>query len=74
MSKRNWRIFVRDILDCIEKIEAYLADLSYDRFLRDDRTKDAVVRNLEVIGEAAKQIPDHIKAKYPEIPWQRVAV
>lgn len=73
MSKRDWKLFINDILECIEKIETYLASLSYDDFLSDDKTKDAVVRNLEVIGEAAKQIPEQIRQKYPEIPWQQIA-
>ena len=68
MSKRGWKLFINDILECIEKIETYLANLSYDDFLSDDKTKDAVIRNLEVIGEAAKHIPEQIRQKYPEIP------
>ncbi len=48
-------------MDSIEKIEKYCQDITYEQFLQDDKTKDAVVRNSEIIGEAAKNIPDHIK-------------
>jgi len=72
MSKRDWKLFISDILECIKKIETYLANLSYDDFFSDEKTKDAVVRNLEVRGEAAKHIPEQIRRKYPEIPWQQI--
>ena len=57
MSKREWRLFLTDILESIQKIESYISELSYGEFLEDSKTKNAVVRNLEVIGEAANQIP-----------------
>ena len=72
MSKRDWKLFANDILECIEKIEGYLSGMSYEEFVKDERTKDAVVRNLEVIGEAANQIPEEIKKKCQEIPWRQV--
>jgi|GEM_PF-1029912 uncharacterized protein with HEPN domain len=58
MSKRDLRLFLIDILECIEKIESYISGLSYEEFIQDAKTKDAVVRNLEIIGEAANQIPE----------------
>ncbi len=72
MSKRNWRLFVTDILECIEKIERYLTDVSKEQFLGDEKLQDAVVRNLEIIGEAASQIPMDIREKYSEIPWRQI--
>ena len=72
MSKRNWRLFVNDILECIEKIEKYISNLSYDDFVKDNKTKDAVVRNLEIIGEAANQIPLNIRKRYKDIPWVQI--
>ena len=72
MSKGDWKLFISDILECIERIESYVAGFSYDDFVSDDRTKDAVVRNLEIIGEAAKQIPEQIKERHPEIPWKQI--
>ena len=62
-----------DILEAINKIERYVAGLTYEQFLEDDKTKDATARNLEIIGEATKNIPDEIKANYPAIEWKRIA-
>ena len=50
MSKRDWKLFIMDILECIEKIESYISGVSYRKFMQDSKTKDAVVRNLEIIG------------------------
>jgi len=61
-----------DILECIEKIESFVSGFSYEEFLQDEKTKDAVVRNLEIIGEAAKKIPQEIQKKYEEIPWAQI--
>ena len=72
MSKRDWRLFINDILECIERIEKYVSGLSYDDFIKDDKTKDAVVRNLEIIGEAANQIPMDIRERYKDIPWAQI--
>ena len=67
--ERNWRMRVEDILACIGKIQAYTQDLSYEQFSRDDKTVDAVIRNLEIIGEAAGHIPLEIQEKYPDLAW-----
>lgn len=72
MSKRDWRLFINDMLECIERIEKYVSGLSYDDFIKDDKTKDAVVRNLEIIGEAANQIPMDIRERYKDIPWAQI--
>ena len=60
---------VEDILTCIAKIREYTRNMSYEQFSGDARTVDAVIRNLEVIGEAAGRIPLEIQEKYPEIAW-----
>ena len=65
--------FIKDIVDSIEKIEKYCQNITYEQFLQDDKTKDAVVRNLEIIGEAAKNIPDHIKEISSETAWKSMA-
>jgi len=72
MSRRNWRLFIVDILESIEKIENYIMGLSYEEFLNDAKTKDAVVRNLEIIGEASNQIPKEITQRYKDIPWSQI--
>jgi len=72
MFKRDWRLFIHEILECIKKIEKYVSGISYNDFIKEDKTKDAVVRNLEIIGEAANQIPVNIKEKYKDIPWTQI--
>jgi len=72
-EKRNINLFLKDILESVESIKSYTADLSYEEFLQDKKTQDAVVRNLEIIGEASKNIPDEFKEKYPEVNWKAIA-
>ncbi len=72
MSKRDSTLFLYDILECIEKIERYVSDMTYEDFEKDERTIDAVLRNLEVIGEAARNIPLEIRNRYYDIPWRKI--
>ena len=65
--------FLQDIEEAIERILNYTAGFSWQSFLRDYKTQDAVVRNLEVIGEATKNLSDEFRAQYPEIPWRDMA-
>ena len=58
MSKRDVTLFLYDILECIEKIERYVFGMSFKDFENDERTVDTVIRNLEIIGEAARNIPE----------------
>lgn len=69
MSKRDWRLFVEDMLESIDLIEKYIAELNLDGLKDDRKTIDAVVRNFEIIGEASKFIPEKIKEKYSEVDW-----
>jgi uncharacterized protein with HEPN domain len=73
MSKRNWIILFEDLFSSIEKIESYTKDFSYNDFFSNHMVIDAVVRNIEIIGEIAKQIPDNIKNDIPEIPWKALS-
>ncbi|AEH51735.1 HepT-like ribonuclease domain-containing protein [Pseudothermotoga thermarum] len=73
MSKRNVKLFVEDMLNAIEKIEKYCKGIgSYEEFSKQDIVVDAVLRNLEIIGEAASKIPENIRSRFSEIPWKRV--
>ena len=70
--KRNPKIFLSHILESISEIEKYLEGISEDEFSRSTQIQDAVVRRLEIIGEASKNIPPSLKEKYPKIPWRKI--
>ena len=72
MSERDVLLLIGDILEAGNKIFQYTAGLSYDQFIADDKTVDATIRNFEIIGEAAKRIPDDFKLIHPEIEWRRI--
>jgi uncharacterized protein with HEPN domain len=67
--ERNWRMRVGDILGCIEKVREYTQGMTYEQFSEDGKTVDAVIRNLEIIGEAAGYIPLEIQEKYSDLAW-----
>ena len=71
-KKRNFNLFLVDILEAIGNIKEYTAGMGYEEFIQDKKTRDAVVRNLEIIGEASKNVPDDVKEKYPEVNWKAV--
>ena len=73
MKKRDVRVFLEDILESIEKIEEYTANVDEDEFYENTFIQDAVLRRLEIIGEAVKNIPNDFRAKYPDIPWRQIA-
>ena len=73
MSKREPSVLLDDIRTSIAKIERYIANLDEAAFLADEKTIDAVVRNLEIIGEAAKQLPAEFKMRYSKVPWPQIA-
>lgn len=72
MSPRDWKIRISDMLDCIEHIKVYTQDMTLSEFQSDQRTIDAVLRNLEIIGEAARYTPKEITKRYPDIPWDEM--
>lgn len=72
MSEREIKNLLEDIYDAIQKIISYTKGMSYDDFIRDDKTVDAVVRNFEIIGEASNRIADDFKINHPEIEWRRI--
>jgi uncharacterized protein with HEPN domain len=69
MSRRDWLLFAEDILESIALIEGYVQEMTEEQFRTDRKTVDAVVRNLEIIGEASKYIPDDVKRSHPEVDW-----
>jgi uncharacterized protein with HEPN domain len=74
MSARSVFIdYLRDILDAVEKIEEFTLGMEYAEFALDNKTIYAVVRALEIIGEATKQIPEPLRRKYATVPWREMA-
>ena len=70
---RDFRLYLVDICECCERVIAYVGDMSFEDFSADIKTIDAVVRNLEIIGEAIKKIPIALLDRRPDIDWKNVA-
>ena len=66
---RRWRFRLRHIIDAIEKIHDYVGGMSLEAFLADSKTSDATLRNLEIIGEAARLVPEQIASRHQQVPW-----
>ncbi len=69
---RDLRLYLNDLVDACEHVRAYTADLDFSGFVADRRTVDAVLHNLQVVGEAAKRLPSEMLAGAPEVPWRDV--
>ena len=72
LKERAFILYLEDMLQSIQRIEEYTLGFEFITFKRDYKTVDAVVRNFEIIGEAAKNVPDEIKFAHPEIPWKEM--
>lgn len=72
MKKRTYKMFVEDILSAMDKISRYIKGFTFEMFEKDEMIIDAIVRNLEIIGEASRNIPEEVREKYPYIPWRRM--
>jgi uncharacterized protein with HEPN domain len=70
---RDVRLYLEDIVSCCDKIGRYTIGLTLERFRTNEMLVDAVVRNLEVIGEAAKWVPEQVRSSYPDVHWRRMA-
>jgi len=73
MNDKYHEIHLKDMVEAITRIESYISDLDYEAFTQDNLVIDAVLRNLEILGEAAGNIPKDIKREYDHIPWRRIA-
>ncbi len=72
MSKRENLLLLEDIVDACEKIQRYVINLSFDEFITDDKTIDAVIRNFEIMGEAANRLSDDIFLNYRNVEWRQI--
>ncbi|OGF20818.1 hypothetical protein A2316_01790 [Candidatus Falkowbacteria bacterium RIFOXYB2_FULL_38_15] len=72
MFKEREALYLKDILGSIQSIKSYTYGFTFEQFLRDPKTQDAVLRNLEVVGEAARHITKETKKNYSEIPWRQI--
>jgi uncharacterized protein with HEPN domain len=70
---RNISLYIKDILQNMQDAQNFIRGMSYKKFVADKKTFNAVVRSLEVIGEAAKNVPEEIRSKYPSVPWREMA-
>lgn len=73
MKKREYGDYIEDILDSIKAIKEFVKGVSFKDFTKDKKTIYAVVRAVEIIGEATKNIPRSIRNKYPKVPWKKMA-
>ena len=71
--KREYKLFIQDIKECIEQIDEFVGNMTLEEFKADEKTSSAVVRKLEIIGEATKNVPKEIRQKYKELPWSDMA-
>jgi uncharacterized protein with HEPN domain len=70
---RDLKLTLIDIIEACQKVLRYVGEMTREQFQGDERTVDAVIRNLEIIGEASKQIPKEVRDKYSEIEWRRIS-
>ncbi len=70
---RDLTLYVEDMVEAVRRVSQYSAGMTREAFLADAKTVDAVVRNLEVLGEAAKHIPDEMRMRYAAIEWKKIA-
>ena len=73
MRDRDYIDYLQDIVDSIDDIGDFIKGMSYEDFTQDKKTTNAVLRSIEVMGEAAKNVPEDIRSQYPQIPWKKIS-
>lgn len=68
LPPRGWRLHLEDILESTEKVDRFTGNLSFENFREDEKTVDAVVRSISIVGEAAGRVPEEIRERYPDVP------
>lgn len=72
MSRRTPELLIEDISEAVKKIRVFTKGMSFDKFIHDAKTVDAVIRNFEIIGEASNRLPDEYRAKHADVEWERM--
>ena len=72
MPPRNWQMRIADIIEAIEKVLSYVEGMTFDQFVDDPKTIDAVIRNITIIGETASNVPDGVIDRNPSLPWREM--
>jgi uncharacterized protein with HEPN domain len=70
---RDYKVYLDDIIEAAEHIEKYTSGLSLEAFSKDRKTRDAVLYNLQVVGEAIKKVPEEVRSRHPDIEWKKIA-
>ena len=70
---RDYKVYLQDVLEAAQKVRQFTAGFTLDTFSQDAKTLDAVVRNLEIIGEAVKHLPEDVRSRYPGLDWKKIA-
>lgn len=73
MVEREYRDFIIDMIEAADMVASFIQGMNKEQFLADKKTQFAVVRALEIIGEAAKKVPDSIRTRYPDLPWREIS-
>ena len=73
VSRREYKDYLQDMIHAAEKAESFIEGMDFDSFQKDEKTAWAVLKALEIVGEAAKNIPQSVRKRYPEIPWREAA-
>jgi len=71
--KKDVWVYIDDVLECIDKVEKYTEGVCEEEFYKNTQIQDAVIRRLEIMGEAIKNIPVDFREQYPDIPWRKIA-
>jgi uncharacterized protein with HEPN domain len=69
---RDWRNRLLDIVEASERIDRYTAGMTIDTFMANDLVADGVTRNLSIIGEAVRHVPEHVQTRFPNVPWRLI--